>query len=142
MDDARLKHLEFIQQVISRQAGNQFLIKGWSLTVAIALAALNLKAMDWRVALVGLLPPAAFGWLDAYFLRQERLFRCLYNAAIATNSAVPLLSMDTRPHKDEHSSWKSVLKSTPLQVLYTGSFLLAIGVVLAAAVHHAPAASR
>ncbi len=29
-----LKHLEFIQAVIARQANNSFLVKGWGLTVA------------------------------------------------------------------------------------------------------------
>jgi hypothetical protein len=35
------KHLELIQAVISRMAGNSFLLKGWSVTLAAALLALG-----------------------------------------------------------------------------------------------------
>ena len=35
--EARIKHLEFIQSVITRMATNSFLAKGWALTVAGAL---------------------------------------------------------------------------------------------------------
>jgi len=34
-DDKR-KHVEFIQAAIARMAGNSFVIKGWSLTIAAA----------------------------------------------------------------------------------------------------------
>ncbi len=35
------KHLEFLQAVITRMAGNSFLIKGWSVTLVAALLALT-----------------------------------------------------------------------------------------------------
>ena len=39
----RIKHLEFIQATIARQAAHSFSVKGWSLTVAAALFASQLS---------------------------------------------------------------------------------------------------
>ncbi len=39
-----VKHLEFVQAVIARQAANSFLLKGWSVTLATALVALGTNA--------------------------------------------------------------------------------------------------
>ena len=38
--DRQLTHLQMIQAVITRMAGNSFLIKGWSVTLVAALFAL------------------------------------------------------------------------------------------------------
>jgi hypothetical protein len=34
MMDAKLKHLEFIQAVISRMSTSSFIFKGWAITIA------------------------------------------------------------------------------------------------------------
>ena len=36
--EAKLKHLEFIQTVITRMATNSFLFEGWAITIAAGLA--------------------------------------------------------------------------------------------------------
>ena len=38
-----IKHLEFIQAVITRMAGNSFVLKGWAITLAAAGFALAAK---------------------------------------------------------------------------------------------------
>lgn len=86
-----------IQSVISRQASNSFIAKGWALTASLALYGFAVEKDRAGLALLGLLSVTVFWVLDAYFLRQERLFRCLYNAAIAEDGSVPLFSMDTSP---------------------------------------------
>jgi hypothetical protein len=96
-NDEVMKHLEFIQGVISRQATNSFLLKGWALTVAGAVYAFATKGTDWRVAAIGLMPVVIFWGLDGYYLRQERLFRCLYDAVRRTPSTVEVYAMSTAP---------------------------------------------
>jgi len=82
------KELDLIQAVVTRLAQNSFLIKGWSITlVSIVLALgkdnlLNTVQRPWLVGLV-LVIWVAFWYLDAYFLRQERLFRQLYKHVVA-----------------------------------------------------------
>jgi hypothetical protein len=39
-NDNKIKHLEFIQGVITRMNANSFQIKGWSVTITAALLAL------------------------------------------------------------------------------------------------------
>ena len=73
------KHLELIQGVITRMAGNSFLLKGWTVTIAAALFALAAAKSDQRLAILALFPTLSFWGLDAYYLRQEKLFRKLYD---------------------------------------------------------------
>jgi hypothetical protein len=79
LHEDRIKHLEFIQNAIGRMAGNSFLLKGWSVTLAAALVALAAKDTDLRFSVLALIPPLIFWGLDAYYLRLERLFRALYD---------------------------------------------------------------
>jgi hypothetical protein len=87
MEADRVEHLKLIQGVIARLAGNSFLLKGWTVTLSAALLALAAKDADRSFALVALYPAAAFWGLDAYFLRQERLFRALYDDVRRSESA-------------------------------------------------------
>ena len=128
-ETAFLKHLEFIQAAITRQAGNSSLIRGWALTLATALFGFSAHSPGSGIAAIALIPTVAFYVLDAYYLRQERLFRCLYTAVIAPGSRVPALSMDVSPYRDAAEvQWRAVLRSRPLLVLY--GFILAAGVIV------------
>jgi hypothetical protein len=77
------KHLEFIQGIISRLAGNSFQLKGWN--VALATAAVGLAAAkDSRptLAVLSIVPALAFWFLDAYYLSEENRYRTLYATAL------------------------------------------------------------
>lgn len=99
----RVKHLEFIQATISRQASHSFAVKGWSLTVAAGLYAYTASNLSWKLAVFACLPPIAFAWLDFFYLRQERLFRELYRDAIRPDSDVPVFDMNTEKYQDRQS---------------------------------------
>jgi hypothetical protein len=78
--EKKLKHLEFLQQTISRMASNSFLLKGWTVTLVVGLFAFaNLKEMNVKYMLLALIPGTFFWILDGYFLQQERKYRDLYN---------------------------------------------------------------
>jgi hypothetical protein len=127
--DAQIKHLEFIQSVITRLATNSFLAKGWALTVAGALYGFSVNHLNPWIALVGLVPVVAFWWLDAYFLRTERLFRCLYDDARKLNTSVELFSMNVALYRDDiYSSWRNVILSRTLRVFY--GVLSAVGLII------------
>jgi len=96
----KVKHLELIQSVVTRMAGNSALFKGWSVTLSAALIGLA-AAKDARIqyALLGCFPPILFAILDAFYLRQERLFRKLYDRVRKTNDVEwekDPFTMDTR----------------------------------------------
>jgi hypothetical protein len=77
--EQRIRHLEMIQAVVSRLGGNGFLIKGWAITVAGAFLAFAVNRQKYGLALAALAPTFLFWLLDAYFLRNERLFRHLFD---------------------------------------------------------------
>lgn len=84
---AKLKHLEFIQAVISRMAKNSFLFKGWAITIAAGLAAF--ASVESRTALLVLVLASTvmFWGLDGYYLWLERCFIEMHNEVAAKGAA-------------------------------------------------------
>jgi len=74
--DFMIKELEIIQGIINRMAYNSFLIKGWTITLVVATLLLKEDKYNTFIAFI---PIIVFWFLDAYFLRLERLYRRLYN---------------------------------------------------------------
>ncbi len=78
--ETKRKHLEFIQQIISRMAGNLFFLRGWTITLIGALLALFSKNNSPDYIFYFLILVVFILWiLDGYFLSQERSYRDLYN---------------------------------------------------------------
>lgn len=77
----QLKHLDYIQSIITRMAQHSFTLKGWCISLVLAFIAVLIKEgaanpLYWT-------PPipiiCCFWGLDAYYLRREKLFRALYD---------------------------------------------------------------
>jgi len=77
--EKKLKHLEFIQKTIERMAKNSFLLKGWVLTLTTALIAISVKESEINFLFISIIPVFIFWFLDSYYLKQEKLFRKLYD---------------------------------------------------------------
>lgn len=128
MDD-RVKHLEMIQAVISRMAGNAFALKGWSVTVTAALLGVAAKGSNPGFAIVALYAALAFWGLDAYYLRQERRFRALYDA-VRIDTTVKAFTMDPRDFDGAVESWFRTLGSGVVAGLHVPILAAVIGVLL------------
>jgi hypothetical protein len=88
ISDQRLKHLEFIQAVITRMAGNSMAAKGWSVALTAALVGLaSAQKADARFVILALLPPIAFWTIDAYYMYLERCYRDRFDAVNASTDA-------------------------------------------------------
>lgn len=126
-NDNKLKHLEFIQAVINRMAGNSFYLKGWSVTLVAAIFVLATKDGNPSLVPVAYLPAIVFWFLDAYFLRQERLFRRLYDAVREKSPEEVDFSMHTSPFADDEQvgSHFSVMFSITLRWFH-GALIAAI----------------
>ena len=91
-------HLEMIQSVISRMSSNSFSVKTWSIGLVAALLALagqpstTPSPVLFRVATAAAL---LFALLDTAYLRQERLFRHLYEAVRHPEPKVSPYEMST-----------------------------------------------
>lgn len=116
-NDSKLKHLEFIQEVINRMGSNSFYLKGWSVTLVAAIFVLATKDGNPNLVPVAFLPVVAFWFLDAYFLRQERLFRRLYDVIREQSPNDICFSMDTSDYEGEEHvcSYGSVMFSITLR---------------------------
>ena len=126
--EAKLKHLEMIQAIISRMAGNSFLLKGWSVTLVAALFALAVKDANVRYVYLAYFPCIVFWILDGYFLWQERLFRNLYNKVRMLTETDIDFSMDTSEFK-KIRSWQDSIFSITLRIFH-GTVIGAIILVM------------
>jgi hypothetical protein len=97
--EARIRHLELIEPVVTGLVTNSFIAKGWALTVAGAIYGFAATHLNPGIACGGLLATLGFWWLDAYYLLHERLFRCLYSDSQRPQTSVPLFSMNFKMYK-------------------------------------------
>jgi hypothetical protein len=119
MEENKLKHLDFIQNAIVRMAQNSFLLKGWTVTlVAGLLAFANIKELDYRYIILAYIPAIFFWLLDGYYLRQERLFRKLYDEVRLKNPQNIDFSMNTSHFNNEVDEWMNVCFSMTLRMFY------------------------
>ncbi len=126
--ESKLKHLEFIQNLIARFNGNGFLIKGWAVTLVAALFALAAKDANERYLLVTYMATIIFWLLDAYYLSQERQYRCLY-AQIARQAETDF-SMDARHYAHGRNRWINSVFAQTLSVFYGSLAVLPILLLL------------
>ena len=86
--EEKLKHLEFIQGVITRMNSNSFAIKTWMMTILAAFLAMYASHQNAWYLLVAIVPTLVFWFLDAKYLKMERQYRKLYEAALKNQIAV------------------------------------------------------
>lgn len=114
--EEKAKHLEFIQNVITRMNTNSFLIRGWMVTLVSALFALAAKDADSRYVLVTYIAVPVFWLLDAFYLSQERQYRALYDHVRA--DAAVNFGMDASPFCTGRNTWGAAFFSKTMLVLY------------------------
>ena len=123
--EKKLKHLEMLQAVIGRMAKNSFLLKGWNVVLVSAIFVLASSESKSQIVYLAYLPTAVFWLLDGYFLRQERLFRKLYDKVRAMGEDEIDFSMNTMPIDTEVGSWLRVAVSRTL-LLFHGAIILTV----------------
>jgi len=128
--DDKKAHLEFLQLVINRMASNSFILKGWNITLIVGLFALTLKDLSSVYLYLAILPALAFWGLDAYYLRQERLFRELYDSVRKTKRKdIDPYSLNTQSVNGKVKNWFYTLFS-PTVILLHGTVILFITIFI------------
>ena len=135
LSEKQIKHLEFIQGVITRMGSNSFQMKGWMITIVSALLAIYADNNNLLYPLLGLLPTVIFWGLDAYYLQQERMFRGLYNNVAGISAPAREIKPFEMPldlYKGGKYSYFNVFKSVSILPLYlpVAIILLLIAFVL------------
>jgi|ERR1051326_2514591 hypothetical protein len=118
MNENKLKHLDFIQAIITRMNSNSFMLKGWCITLVSALFALAAKDADPKYVVIAFIPLPAFYLLDAFYLSRERQYRDLYSRAAVSDPNSVDFSMDARPYNKGRSTWFASLGSLSVWLFY------------------------
>ena len=128
--DNKIKHLEFIQGVINRLASDSFRMKGWCVVLVAALFILLAREGRIEFIAVALVPVIAFWGLDGYFLRQERLYRALYDHVRTLQEDEIDFSMNASPYRTgPPRTWPSATFSRTL-VFFYGALALVVCLAL------------
>ncbi|TWP27660.1 hypothetical protein ETU08_11700 [Apibacter muscae] len=118
VDNNKIKHLEFIQNVIARMCSNSFLIKGWAITLVSALFALAAKDSNMHFVLVSYIVIPVFWALDGFFISRERQFRDLYNDVIKKTEDQIDFNMNTSVYNIGDRTWCAGILSKTLCPFY------------------------
>lgn len=79
---AVIAHINLIQGIINRLAGNSSSCKTWCITLVSALLSLAGATHTPTIATVTLVPLVIFGFMDTLYLTQERAYRGLYTRVV------------------------------------------------------------
>ncbi len=121
-----LKEIDIIQDIIKRMAFNSFMIKGWAITLVVVT--LLLKGTEKYQVWIAFIPLVVFWFLDAYFLRQERMYRKLYKWVINNRLKTEeyLFDMNARRFENEVQSIPRIMFSITLGWFYGPMAILVI----------------
>jgi hypothetical protein len=126
MSENKIKHLEFIQNVITRMNSNSFLLKGWCITLISALFALAAKDANINYVLISYVVIPSFWVLDGFYISIERQYRDLYNEVRVKEESVIDFDMTASKYYKDDRTWPSGILSKTLIPFYGTS----VGVVL------------
>lgn len=131
-----IKHLEFIQNIITRMNTNSFQIKGLAITIVSAMLAIYASSPKVLFIFFAIFPTTLFWCLDAYYLQQERKFRGLYNdiAVEKKEQSVRLFEMPIKKYTGKGYTYFEVLFSETLCWLYIPIMVIVISIGLAVSV--------
>ena len=118
-DDTR-KHMEFLQNIITRMNTNSFQIKGMAVTIVAAFLALYASTQKEMFIFISVVPTFLFGFLDSYYLQQEKKFIGIYKdvAGLSKTNPVRPFEMPIENYKGNGYSFVEVLISPTILWLY------------------------
>ena len=124
--ESKLKHLDFIQLVITRMNVNSFFIKGWVITLVAAMFAFAAKDANAKYGLITLFVTIIFWGLDGYYLSQERQYRKLYDVIRNKDEATIDFDMNASSYASGRCSWWHSVFTFTLCVFYVTIMALSI----------------
>ena len=115
---------EIVQGIISRMGNNSFLIKGWSITLVVV--SLLFKGTYYH-HFVAFIPWGIFWWLDAYFLRLEKLYRKWYDWLIENRLTNEDFLLDVNNKRLEENYGKEI--SSELKIMFSKTLGIFYGLI-------------
>ena len=128
--DQKLKHLEMVQGVINRMANNSFSLKLKSFIFVAVVLGFTTKNGDPDYIWLTAIPTFAFWGLDGFYLKQEKLFRALYDNVRQKDNKDIDFSMDVSDVKCNGKSWISICFSRTIVGFHLPILLVLLLVII------------
>lgn len=133
--DVLEKEIDLIQSCVNRMAQNSFMVKGWLITLVTVILALLPENVNVRgVCVIVLLATFCFWYLDAFFLRLERLYRWKYEWVISKRAENDKFYYDLNPMNQDMwlLSKACIPKEAPsvVRVMFTKSLTPLYGMII------------
>lgn len=129
------KEIDLIQSCISRMSQNSFMVKGWLITLVAVILALLPENFNLNIlCIISFIVIACFWYLDAFFLKTERLYRWKYNWVIINRLQSDDFIFDLNPHNskmwlksnivNESQNNTPILEPCIFRVMFTRTLIL------------------
>lgn len=128
----KLKHLEMIQNIVNRMASGSTFLKGWTVLLIAAVLGFVLKNSKSTYIWLTIIPTLFFWGLDGIYLRQEKLFRKLYDKVRILEEEDIDFSMDTSDVKKGVKSWFRICFSKTIWPFYLPILVVIVAVLIGA----------
>lgn len=128
----KTKHLEMIQVIVARMGKNSFLVKGWTITIAVAMLSFAPKNQMGLFIPVVLFPSIGFALLDAYYLQLERKYRRLYDIVRAKkDEEIDFCLTIGKECDDSTTKYAKCLFSKSIWIFYLAILVVSVGIIIA-----------
>ncbi len=104
-----VKHLEMIEAIIQRLATTSSIIKGWMISIIVAIVAI-FHSNSALVLVISIPLVVFFATLDAFYLNIERKYRCLYDQVRIRENT----DFSMKPPKDKFGFFKALISPSIL----------------------------
>lgn len=121
MSEILHKEIDLIQNCITRMANNSFLLKGWAISLIAVILTINTQSASKYANLILVTPIIFFWYLDAYYLRMERLYRKMYQDVLekrGNHDMSNLYDLDLSRLQDSEKCVLFTMKSNSLIIFY------------------------
>jgi len=128
LNDVLLKEIDLIQSCINRMAQNSFMIKGWTISLIAVVLALLPESFDVTgLCLIGIVATVCFWYLDAFFLRTEKLYRWKYDWVISNRLSCNKYFCDLNPYNKDmwipNNDGSTKASPTVVEIMFTKTLL-------------------
>ncbi|MGP1416162.1 MAG: hypothetical protein ACTTJ6_09640 [Treponema sp.] len=123
------KYLDYLQALITRMNSNSFQLKGFAITIVVALLAVFASTQKVAFILITIVPLLIFWFLDAFYLQQERKFRGIYNDVMGytKNFEIEVYQIPLHLYKGNGYSYVEAFFSKTVLFLYLPILILLAG---------------
>lgn len=126
------KEIDLIQNCIERMSKSSFLIKGWDLSILGIMTGFFLKNKNIGLVVMVIIINTIFWWLDAYYLREERLYRAMYNDVLTkrnNGNYLDLYSLDNKKYVSKKQGLVRAMFSKTLIIMYGTIVVIALLII-------------